>query len=59
MCFSKCVCVCVCVFVRERERGERERVVGVVLGVTSCSPKHNTCMDGVCGELKSEEKALG
>ena len=49
---SVCVFVCVCV-------RERERVVGVVLRETSCSPKHNTCMDGVCGELKSEEKALG
>ena len=52
------VCVFVCVKERERERGH-VRVVGVVLRETSCSPKHNTCMDGVCGELKSEEKALG
>jgi len=25
-------------------------VVGVVLAETSCSPKHSTCIDGVCGD---------
>ena len=25
-------------------------VVGVVLADTSCSPKHNTCIDGVFGD---------